>query len=179
VQTERVTNAMVVPTMLARIIDEAGNGPVDLPSLQLISYGGARMPRSVIERALRAFPEVDFVNAYGLTETSSTIALLSPADHREAIGSSDRRVQARLGSVGQPVQGIEVQVRGEDGSTVEPGRLGQLWVRGAQVSGEYLGAGSVLDDDGWFLTRDLVRQDSEGYLFVEGRADDTIIRGGE
>jgi acyl-CoA synthetase (AMP-forming)/AMP-acid ligase II len=179
VRNERVTSAMVVPTMLARIVDDVGNGPVEAPSLQLISYGGARMPRSVIERALRAFPEVDFVNAYGLTETSSTIALLSPADHREAIGSSDPRVQARLGSVGQPVQGIEVQVRGEDGATVEPGRLGQLWVRGAQVSGEYLGAGSVLDDDGWFLTRDLVRQDSEGYLFVEGRADDTIIRGGE
>jgi acyl-CoA synthetase (AMP-forming)/AMP-acid ligase II len=179
VRTERVTSAMVVPTMLARIIDETCDGPVDLPALQLISYGGSRMPRSVIERALRVFPSVDFVNAYGLTETSSTIALLGPADHREALESADERVRARLSSVGRPLPGVEVQIRDEGGTSVAPGDLGLLWVRGSQVSGEYLSAESALDEDGWFPTRDLARLDRNGYLFVEGRADDTIIRGGE
>ena len=59
------------------------------------------------------------------------------------------------------------------------GEEGELWVRGGQVSGEYQGAGSVLDADGWFPTRDLAWLDGDGYLFLRGRSDDTIIRGGE
>jgi len=156
-----------------------GLGPADAPALRLISYGGARMPRPVLERALQVFPGVDFVNAYGLTETSSTIALLGPDDHREAFGSDDPTVRARLGSIGRPVPGIEAEIRNEDGKPVEAGRVGSLWVRGPQVSGEYRGQGSALDADGWFPTRDLAHVDADGYLYIEGRADDTIIRGGE
>jgi acyl-CoA synthetase (AMP-forming)/AMP-acid ligase II len=137
------------------------------------------MPAPVIERALEAFPDAQFVNAYGLTETSSTIALLTPEDHRLAQASDDERVRARLGSAGRPVPGIELQIRAEDGRVLRPGEAGELWIRGAQVSGEYRGLGSVLDAEGWFPTRDLASVDEDGYLFVEGRADDTIIRGGE
>jgi acyl-CoA synthetase (AMP-forming)/AMP-acid ligase II len=179
VRDEHVTSAMVVPTMLARVVELLGDGSADVPALRLISYGGARMPRPVLERALRAFPGVDFVNAYGLTETSSTIALLGPDDHRTAYGSDDPAVRARLGSIGRPVPGVEVEIRDEDGNPVPVGAPGSLWVRGGQVSGEYRGQGSVLDKDGWFPTRDLAHQDAEGYLYIEGRADDTIIRGGE
>jgi acyl-CoA synthetase (AMP-forming)/AMP-acid ligase II len=88
-------------------------------------------------------------------------------------------VRDRLGSVGRPVPGIEVQVRDELDEPVPTGVIGALWVRGAQVSGEYAGQGSTLDADGWFHTRDRARIDQDGYVFVEGRADDTIIRGGE
>jgi acyl-CoA synthetase (AMP-forming)/AMP-acid ligase II len=179
VRNEGITTAMVVPTMLARVVEALGGTRADTPSLQLISYGGARMPRPVLERALVAFPTTEFCNAYGLTETSSTIALLGPEDHREAFASDDPLVRSRLGSVGRPVPGIEIDIRNEDGSPVEPGVAGQLWVRGAQVSGEYRGHGSVLDPGGWFHTRDLAYHDAAGFLFIEGRADDTIIRGGE
>jgi acyl-CoA synthetase (AMP-forming)/AMP-acid ligase II len=72
-----------------------------------------------------------------------------------------------------------VQIRGEDGSVLGPGERGELYVRGEQVSGRYTGIGSVLDDDGWFPTRDVAHLDADGYLFVGGRSDDTIIRGGE
>ncbi|WP_300608757.1 class I adenylate-forming enzyme family protein [Trebonia sp.] len=175
---QHVTTAMVVPTMLARIVD-ALDGAADLPDLKLISYGGAKMPVPVLLRALAAFPGTGFVNAYGLTETSSTIALLGPEEHREALDSSDPVKRARLASVGRPVPGIEVQVRREDGTPAEPGAPGELWIRGPQVSGAYAEQGSVLDEAGWFPTRDIARLDSDGYLFIEGRADDTIIRGGE
>ena len=178
VAREKVTGAMVVPTMLARIVDELGERPAEVPTLRSIAYGGARMPVTVLERALRLFPEAGFVNAYGLTETSSTIAVLTPDDHREALGSDDPAVRARLTSAGRPVPGIDVEVRGDDGRPVA-GQAGELWVRGPQVSGVYEGIGSVLDADGWFPTRDRARVDSAGYLFIEGRADDTIIRGGE
>jgi acyl-CoA synthetase (AMP-forming)/AMP-acid ligase II len=176
---EKVTSAMVVPTMLERIVQLLRGASAELPSLRSLSYGGARMPRPTLEAALVSFENVGFVNAYGLTETSSTIALLGPEDHREALTSTDPEVRARLGSIGRPVPGVEAVIRSADGEPVGVGEQGELWVRGPQVSGEYMGAGSVLDPDGWFPTRDLAYQDSEGYLFIVGRNDDTIIRGGE
>ena len=179
VRAERISSAMVVPTMLARIVDHLDGAPADTPDLRSVAYGGARMPLPVLERALTAFPHTGFVNAYGLTETSSTIALLGPDDHRAAMASDDPAVRARLVSAGRPVPGIEVLIRTEDGVPVAPGETGLLWVRGAQVSGRYLEKGSVLDEDGWFPTNDRARLDEAGYLFIEGRADDTIIRGGE
>jgi acyl-CoA synthetase (AMP-forming)/AMP-acid ligase II len=124
-------------------------------------------------------PAVGFVNAYGLTETSSTIAVLTPDDHRIALGSADGALAKRLGSVGRPVPSIEVQIRGEDGTVLAAGQTGELFVRGEQVSGRYTGIGSVLDADGWFPTKDVATLDEDGYLYIGGRSDDTIIRGGE
>ncbi|MCD2109499.1 acyl--CoA ligase [Rhodococcus rhodochrous] len=177
VRAEGVTSAMVVPTMLARIVDHLDGAPAEVPTLESLAYGGARMPQPVLERALAAFGDTGFVNAYGLTETSSTIAVLGPEDHREAFAKPELR--GRLSSTGRIVPGIEAQIRSEDGERVLPdGQTGLLWVRGAQVSGEYMGNGSVLDAEGWFPTRDRARIE-DGYLYIGGRADDTIIRGGE
>jgi acyl-CoA synthetase (AMP-forming)/AMP-acid ligase II len=179
VAAEEISQAMVVPTMLARIVDHLDGRPADAPALRSIAYGGARMPRPVLDAALRAFPDVGFVNAYGLTETSSTLAVLSPADHRAALASGDSAARARLGSAGRLVPGMEGQIRDAEGMPLPPGETGELWVRGDQVSGEYLGRGSALDADGWFPTRDCGYFDTGGYLFIEGRSDDVIIRGGE
>jgi acyl-CoA synthetase (AMP-forming)/AMP-acid ligase II len=105
VKREGVTQAMVVPTMLARIA-EAMDGATDATAtLRTISYGGARMPQTVLERALRLFPHTGFVNAYGLTETSSSIAVLGPEDHRLALESNDATARQRLSSVGRVLPG--------------------------------------------------------------------------
>ncbi len=179
-RAERVTHAFVVPTMLARIVDaleESGNA--DLPHLRALSYGGGKMPQPLIERAMRLLPDTDFTNAYGLTETSSTIAVLGPEDHRVAARSDDDAVCRRLGSAGRPLPCVEVEIRDEDGKAVGPGARGEICVRGEQVSGEYLGRGSSLGSDGWFATRDGGWLYEEGYLLVEGRIDDVIVRGGE
>jgi acyl-CoA synthetase (AMP-forming)/AMP-acid ligase II len=178
VREQRVTQALVVPTMLARIM-EADDGELDIPTLRSLAYGGAAMPASVLERALRRWLGVDFVNAYGLTETSSTITVLGPEEHREAFASKDPAVSARLGSVGRALPGVELQIRGHDGRVVPAGTTGGIWVRGGQVSAEYMGRGRAADADGFFNTRDEGYLDTDGYLFVGGRADDTIIRGGE
>jgi len=223
VRRERITHAMVVPTMLARIVAEAGGAGIGsaeagsartgsggtgsvgtggaeagnagiggaeadsvgtgraeagTPTLRSLSYGGARTPRSVLERALEIFPKVGFVNAYGLTETASSVAVLGPEDHRIASAASAPEVRDRLGSVGRALPGIEIQIRGYDDTPAGVGETGLVFVRGEQIAGEY-GGHSVLDADGWFATRDLGRLDADGYLFIEGRADDTIIRGGE
>lgn len=178
VRAHNVTHAMVVPTMLARIVEHVGEGDAQVPSLRSLAYGGARMPLPVLERALDMFPDVGFTNAYGLTETSSTIAVLGPEGHRAAVASNDPRVRARLGSAGQPVPGVEIKVVDADGIECGTGVAGSLLVRGEQVSGEY-DHGSALDADGWFPTRDIASVDAEGFIFIEGRSDEMIIRGGE
>ena len=177
VREQSITHAMVVPTMLARIVAVLSDTPEPVPSLRTISYGGAKMPAAVIERALRLLPDVAFANAYGLTETSSTIAVLGPEDHRLALDSPDPVVRARLGSAGLPLPGVEIEVRDEEGRPCVPGGRGDIYVRGEQVAGEYLGADGT--SEGWFATRDRGHLDEAGYVFIEGRADDTIIRGGE
>jgi len=177
VREEEVTSAMVVPTMLARIIDSEEHRPV--PSLRSLSYGGAPMPAALIERALREWTGVDFVNAYGLTETSSTVTLLGPEDHRAALESPEPAVRARLSSVGKPLPGVELEIRGPGGEILGARQAGRIFVRGGQVSAEYAGLGRAVDDGGFFDTRDDGYLDEDGYLFVSGRADDTIIRGAE
>ena len=179
---EGVTSATVVPTMLDRIVtvlEAAPQSEPALPTLRTLAYGGSKVPAPLVRKALSLLPEVGFVNAYGLTETSSTIAVLTPELHREALMSGDAAVARRLGSVGRPVPGIDVQIRGEDGTVLGADEVGELFVRGEQVSGRYTGIGSVLDAEGWFPTKDVAYLDEEGFLFIGGRSDDTIIRGGE
>jgi fatty-acyl-CoA synthase len=175
---EEITHAMVVPTMLGRILDAVEASETELPQLAHLSYGGGRMPMAVVERAMELLPGVGFVNAYGLTETSSTIAVLGPEDHRVAAASTDPLVRARLGSVGRPLPSVELEIRGPEGAPLPSGQSGEIYVRGEQIAGEYEGA-SALAVEGWFPTNDAGRLDAEGFLFVEGRLDDVIVRGGE
>lgn len=175
---EKITHAMVVPTMLGRILDVIEQTGETLPALRALSYGGGKMPEPVIARALARFPHVDFVNAYGLTETSSTIALLGAEDHRAAFASDDPAIRRRIASVGQPLPSVELEIRRDDGSVCDVGEQGEIHVRGEQVSGEYLHKKAIADD-GWFATNDAGWLDEGGYLFVEGRLDDVIVRGGE
>ena len=121
VRDERITHALVVPTMLARVVeylDELGAPGAAVPTLRSLAYGGAPMPARIISRALELFPTTDFVNAYGLTETSSTVAVLGPDDHRAAAASADPAVRGRLGSAGRPVPGIEAGVRDPAGAAL-------------------------------------------------------------
>jgi acyl-CoA synthetase (AMP-forming)/AMP-acid ligase II len=179
VARHNVSNAFLVPTMLQRIVEHLGDTVPEVPSLRALAYGGGRMPQPVVERAMDLFPHVDFTNAYGLTETSSTIALLDPDDHRAARAADDPSARARLGSVGRALPTVEIDIRDENGDPLGTGVAGLVFVRGDQVAGEYHGLGSLLDTDGWFPTRDRGWIDSEGYLFLDGRADDVIVRGGE
>ena len=177
---ESVTTAFVVPTMLSRVVDHLdGEASAKLPNLQSISYGGGRMPHAIIERAMELFPETEFTNAYGLTETSSTITVLGPEEHRSAVASSDPAVRKRLASAGVPLPGIEIDIRDDAGNSVGSNVHGEVFVRGEQVSGEYEGRDSAVNSDGWFPTRDAGYVDDDGYLFLDGRADDIIVRGGE
>jgi long-chain acyl-CoA synthetase len=179
INAEHVTTATLVPTMLDRVVTVLEAGGHELTSLRNLAYGGSKVGLPLVRRALELLPGVGFVNAYGLTETSSTIAVLTPDDHRAAQSAADVTVVKRLGSVGRPVPGIELEIRDDQGKVLAAGETGELFVRGEQVSGRYTGIGSVLDENGWFPTKDVAMLDDEGFLFIGGRSDDTIIRGGE
>ena len=176
--------AFQVPTMLSRIIGRLDASPsADLTSLRALSYGGGRMPMELIDRALQLFPNTGFTNAYGLTETSSTIALLGPDEHREAHSSTDPAARARLGSVGRPLPTVQIEIRDEIGKALGPGERGEIYVRGEETGiGECPSLNAVrwMPKAGFGNTR--CRLDGLGGLscFLPGaRTMIMIVRGGE
>lgn len=184
VAREGVTHAFVVPTMLKQILDHPSFSREKMASLQNVSYGGAPMPFPVIRRALEAFPSgCGFVNAFGQTETTSTLTVLGPEDHRlSGDPAADEPVLRRLHSIGRPLPDVEVEVRDDAGRSLPPGEVGEIMVRTARIMKGYAGSvegGAQLEPDGFLHTRDLGYLDDDGYVFLVGRKDDMIIRGGE
>ncbi len=184
VERERVTHAFVVPTMLKQILDHPRFASTDLSSLTNLSYGGAPMPFPVIRRALESFPSTcGFVNAFGQTETTSTLTVLGPEDHRlTGDPAHDEIVLRRLHSIGRPLPDVEIKVVDEEGRELGPNETGEILVRTPRVMKGYAGdveGGACLEPDGFLHTRDLGYLDEDGYVFLVGRKDDMIIRGGE
>ncbi len=183
VERERVTHAFLVPTMVKQLIDHPDFSKHDLSSLENVSYGGAAMPFPVIRRAIETFPKtVGFVNAFGQTETTSTLTVLGPDDHRleGSVPDVERRLK-RLKSIGRPLPDVELQVVDDDGQELPAGQVGELWVRTPRVMKGYGGSAGTTSPlrDGWLPTRDMGWIDEDGYIFLAGRKDDMIIRGGE
>ena len=184
VAREKVTHAFVVPTMMKKLLDHPDFHSTDLSSLENLSYGGAPMPFPVIRRAIEAFPETcGFVNAFGQTETTSTLTILGPEDHR-LVGDADadELVLKRLRSIGRPLPDVEIRIGDDAGQPLRDGEVGEILVRTPRIMKGYAGGvsgGAEVDADGFLHTRDLGYLDAEGYVFLVGRKDDMIIRGGE
>lgn len=185
VAEHRITQAFLVPTMLAKLLDDPELGERDLGSLESISYGAAPMPPSVLERAIAAFPHVAFTGAYGQTETTSTVTVLVPADH-QLIGTPAEieRKRHRLRSVGRPLPTVELRIVGKQGEPLPALEPGEVQVRSDRHMAGYWGQASNdarvrVGGDGWLSTGDIGYLDDDGYLFLVGRAGDLIIRGGE
>jgi len=116
VQKEKANRAMLVPTMLKWIVDNPDYDKYDLSSLKVITYGAAPMPFEVIKKAIEVMPEVRFINAFGQTETASTITMLGPEDH--VISGTDAekgKKLKRLSSIGKAMADVEMKVVDEDG----------------------------------------------------------------
>jgi acyl-CoA synthetase (AMP-forming)/AMP-acid ligase II len=187
VEDEGITHAFVVPTMLARVVDHPDFRPERVASLQVLTYGAAPMPPSLIRRVIDVFPEgVRFSGAYGQTETSSTVAVLGPDDHDLTVGDPDLVAlrRRRLSSVGKVVDDVEVRIVDPAGSVLGPDVEGEVQLRTERAMTGYWGGASEatrvsVDADGWMSTGDLGHLDADGYLFLGGRRGDLIIRGGQ
>lgn len=185
VERYEIQHSFLVPTMLAMVLDSPHFDPTRLTSLETVAYGAAPMPPSVIRRAIDAFPKtVGFSGAYGQTETTSTVAILGPDDHRlEGTEAEIEKKLGRLHSIGRPLDDVELRVVGPEGDVLAPNAIGEMQIRTGRKMSGYLGKEEktrvTIDNEGWVHTGDLGYIDEGGYAFLVGRSTDMIIRGGE
>ncbi len=185
IQREKATRAMLVPTMLKRVIDDPDFSKYDLSSLKVITYGAAPMPFEVIHRAIQVMPWVRFINAFGQTETASTITTLGPEDHIIEGTEEERKKKLKrlTSSIGRPLPDVEVKIMDEEGKVLPPLEVGEILARGPRIMTGYWRdeqkTSQVMTPDGWLRTGDMGWMDEDSYIYLAGRADDMIIRGGE
>ncbi|MEE8442284.1 MAG: long-chain-fatty-acid--CoA ligase [Dehalococcoidia bacterium] len=183
VQRERANRAMMVPTMLKQLLDHPDFSRYDLSCLDVITYGAAPMPVDVIRQAIERFPGTRFINAFGQTETASTITMLPPEDH-DLTGPPEEveRKLRRLSSIGKPLDDVEVRIVDEEGNDVPHGQVGEIVASGPRLMKGYWHQHDATVETirgGWLHTGDLGYIDPDGYIFLAGRAKDFIKRGGE
>ena len=183
VEQHGIERALIVPTMLKQIIDHPEFSTRELSSLKVLTYWGSSMPPTLIRRAVPLMPQVKFINAFGQTETGSTITMVPPEDH--ILEGPDEIVASRikhLSSIGKPLPDVEVRVVDENGQFVSYGVSGEIIAKSPRLMTGYWKQPAETDQalhDGWLYTGDLGYQDSDGYIYLEGRAKDFIKRGGE
>jgi acyl-CoA synthetase (AMP-forming)/AMP-acid ligase II len=185
VHEQRISRTMLVPTMLKWVIDAPDFHSYDLSCLKVISYGAAPMPFEVIKKAIKTMPWVYFINAFGQTETASTITVLGPEDHKiEGTEELQAKKLKRLArSIGRPLPDIEIKIVDDKENELSPFNVGELFAKGSRVMSGYWNdaekTAKTITDDGWLRTGDRGWMDEDGYIYLSGRADDMIIRGGE
>lgn len=172
VEAERPTNMWLAPSMVNALLQSPHLGRHDTSSVRFIVGGGEKMPVTLIERLLSAFPNARFADAYGLTETVSGDTFL---DHAHTL--------TKIGSVGKPVLGVDLRIATDEGDPVPAGEPGEVLLKGPKVVAKYWNdpdaTAAAFTDDGWFRTGDIGRLDEEGFLYIVDRKKDMIVSGGE
>jgi long-chain acyl-CoA synthetase len=171
IQKHKVTFTILVPAMIAAIMNVPDQENLDISSLRTIIYAGAPMPEELMKDALVRFGNI-FSQIYGTTETSA-ITCLTKEDHKEA---------GYLSSAGRQLFGTQVMVVDEHGRETVKGDIGEVIVRGNNVTRGYWNSpeetAKVLKD-GWLYTGDMGMQNEKGYIFLKDRKKDMIVTGGE
>jgi acyl-CoA synthetase (AMP-forming)/AMP-acid ligase II len=178
VRDERVTTVSLAPTMVAMLLDHAGEDLSALSSLRRIGYGASAMPLDLLRRTLAALPEVGLAQGYGMTELSGNAVFLGPDEHRRAAADEPWL----LAAAGRPAPLVQIRIADDDGVEVPSGETGEVLVRGDQVCAGYWedpGATVESHHGEWFRTGDIGRVDADGYLYIVDRRKDIIISGGE
>ncbi|MCU1461703.1 MAG: Fatty-acyl-CoA synthase [Acidimicrobiales bacterium] len=178
VARHRVTTSIVVPTMLADLLDAPTRANADLSSLRLLVYGAAPTSPALVERAIAEL-QCGLLHGYGLTETCPALTALTPDDHRRF--AVDPGLRHRLQSIGRPVPSVRIRIVDGAGDDLPPGEPGELMVRSTKTMSAYwhnAEATAKAFNDGWFATGDVGYRDTDGYIFLVERKNDMIISGG-
>jgi long-chain acyl-CoA synthetase len=165
---DKVTVLEGVPTMYHAMLNAGNKDSADVSSLRVCVSGGSAMPVEVMKTFEKQF-DCMILEGYGLSETSPVASFNHPDRERKP------------GSIGTPIQGVEMKVLDEQGSDVEQGGVGEIVIRGHNVMKGYWGrddATAEVMNDGWFSTGDMATVDEDGYFFIVDRKKDMIIRGG-
>jgi acyl-CoA synthetase (AMP-forming)/AMP-acid ligase II len=168
----RITDVLLVPTMIQLLVDHPQVSQYDLTSMRAVLYGASPMTSAVLERAMKALPGASFTQAYGMTELAPIATLLSPADHE----------QGHLLSAGRAAPHAEIRIVDPGRAEVPSGTVGEIVVRGGHVMLGYWNNPADTETalrDGWMHTGDGGYLDDQGYLYIADRIKDMIVTGGE
>jgi long-chain acyl-CoA synthetase len=169
IERDRVTVFEGVPTMYSALLGDPSRGEVDTSTLRVCVSGGAAMPGEVMRNFEQAFG-CAILEGYGLSETSPVASFNHPDCERKP------------GSIGTPIDGVEMQVWDDEGNELPQGEVGEIVIRGHNVMKGYWkkpgATAAAIDEDGWFRSGDMARVDDDGYFFIVDRKKDLIIRGG-
>ncbi|MBM7061876.1 long-chain-fatty-acid--CoA ligase [Pseudomonas sp. UL073] len=178
IQRERITEAMLVPTMLQALLAHPKFAETDLSSLKRISYGAAPINAAVLERALELLPAgVEFTHAYGMTENCGPVTLNLHENH-----GPEGRASGLYRSAGRAIAGLQLKIADEQGQELPRGSVGEILLKGPSLMQGYWGKPEETAkalQNGWFSSGDAAYMDAQGYVFVVDRVKDMIVSGGE
>jgi acyl-CoA synthetase (AMP-forming)/AMP-acid ligase II len=177
IESEHVNSMLLVPTMIQSVVDHPKLREHDLSSLKQILYGASPISEALLDRALDAFPGVEFAQGYGMTELSSGISFLLGHSHTPA-----GRAAGKLRSVGQAICGVDVRILDSQGCELTRGKIGEIVVRSPGMMLGYWNKPEASEHalrGGWMHTGDAGYLDEDGYLYIVDRLKDMIITGAE
>lgn len=172
-----VSNVFMVPAMIMAVLQIPGIEARDFSNLTQVFYGASPISESVLRRAMDVF-QCDFIQMYGMTETTGTVVNLSAADHRRALENKPELLR----SCGRPSVGARVRVVDAQGTDVSVGEIGEIWLHSATNMQHYYNLPEATAEsltDGWVHTGDAGYLDEEGYLYLKDRMKDMVVSGGE
>ncbi len=175
VEHHGVTRFFIVPAALQMLLMHPRCAETDFGRLKYILYGAAPIPLELLRQCIKMFG-ADFIQAYGMTETTGTICMLPPEDH-------DPEGNQRMRSAGKPLPGVEIRILGDDGRELPVGEVGEVVTRSSNNMLGYWNlpeaTAKTMTADGWIHTGDAGYLDADGYLYIHDRVKDMIISGGE
>ena len=176
IERERITLAMMVPTLLYRLLAMGEAAPRQLATMEAVLYGAAPMSPSKLADLQQAFGNI-FIQMYGATEHPAVALSMSRSDHLSGDGGD----VARLASAGRAAPGVEVQIMDEQGAPVPRGQIGEIWLRSRAICLGYFGDAKQTASEfleGCWKSGDLGRMDEAGFIYIVDRKKDMIISGG-
>jgi long-chain acyl-CoA synthetase len=174
IERHQVTMTVMVPTMVAMLLDHPDFRPERLASLDVLTYGASPMPTALVERVLEMFPDLDIFQGYGMTENCGLLTCLGPEEHR--------RGGNLLRSAGRPMPGSVVSIQDEAGRILPAGQDGEVCAQAGNYMREYWNRPDETAEafrDGWYHTGDAGHLDAAGFLYLVDRVKDMIVTGGE
>jgi long-chain acyl-CoA synthetase len=168
IERDKVTLFAGVPTMYNAMLNSDAREKFDHSSLKLCCSGGSAMPGELMRGFEKAF-DCKILEGYGLSETSPVASFNHPDKER------------KVGSIGTPIEGVEMKLVDDDGNDVEPGEVGEIAIKGHNVMKGYWNKPDETDEaiaDGWFHSGDMAKVDEDGYFFIVDRKKEMVIRGG-
>ena len=169
-----VTQTVMVPTMIALLLNHPEYKPERLESLRVLTYGASPMPSALLEKLQSTFPDLELSQGYGMTECSAVLTFLTHEDHREG--------GEILRSAGRAVPGVLLSIQDAEGNVLPAGDEGEVCARAGNFMTEYWNKPEATEEafrDGWYHTGDMGRLDARGYLYLVDRVKDMIVTGGE